>query len=43
MSTPLQPDGHARNDEGDNDGTAGTTQPFDGDHNHHDDESDDWS
>lgn len=32
---------HERNDDNDADGTAGTTQPFDGDHLHHDDEEDD--
>lgn len=29
---------HEKNDEGDNDGSAGTTQPFDGDHNDHEDD-----
>jgi len=30
---------HERSDDGDADGTSGTAQPFDGDHNHHED---DW-
>lgn len=38
-------DEHERNDDNDADdndadGTAGTTQPFDGDHLHHDEEDD---
>lgn len=29
---------HDRNDDGDGDGSSGTTQPFDGDHNDHEGE-----
>lgn len=31
-------DEHERNDDGDDDGTPGTTRPFDGDHNDHEDD-----
>lgn len=41
MSTPLQPTGHGKNDDGDSDGSSGTTDAFlDGGHEHHDEESD---
>lgn len=41
MSTPLQPTGHGKNDDGDSDGSSGTTDAFlDGGHEHHDEEND---
>lgn len=32
---------HQRTEDGDDDGSSGTTEPFDGDHNTHDREEDD--